>query len=157
MFWLLYYIYYNTYHTYPSFIKGEVSIFQILWKKGSSNFFHKKRRVVRLGGLFKKGVITYFHTNHFQSYFLWVFIWYTCVRFVYTISISILCVSQKELSLYWIYSTDMWLPQVNNFWKAKTLWNFVKWIFDISKLFIRYNTYRCCEHITGGVNIYLYG
>ena len=30
-------------------------------------------------------------------------------------------------------------------------------MFDISKLFIQCNTHNSCEHITGGVNIYLYG
>ena len=29
--------------------------------------------------------------------------------------------------------------------------------FDISELFIECNTDSCCEHITGGINIYLYG
>ena len=35
----------------------------------------------------------------------------------------------------------MWLSQVNNFWKEKTLWKV---------------NYSCCEHITVGVNTYLY-
>ena len=30
-----------------------------------------------------------------------------------------------------------------------------KYIFDISELFIQYNKDSCCEHITGGVNMYL--
>ena len=32
-----------------------------------------------------------------------------------------------------------------------------KYIFDISELFIQCNKDSCCKHITGGVNIYLYG
>ena len=32
-----------------------------------------------------------------------------------------------------------------------------KVIFDISKLFVQCSTDSCCGHITGGVNIYLYG
>ena len=34
---------------------------------------------------------------------------------------------------------------------------YIKEIFDISKLFIECNTDSCCEHIAGGVNVYLYG
>ena len=30
-------------------------------------------------------------------------------------------------------------------------------MFDISELFIQYNADSCCEHIAGGVNIYLHG
>ena len=30
-------------------------------------------------------------------------------------------------------------------------------MFDISEVFIHCNKGSCCEHITGGVNIYLYG
>ena len=32
-----------------------------------------------------------------------------------------------------------------------------KKIFDISELFIQFNALSCSKHITGGVNIYLYG
>ena len=69
-----------------------------------------------------------------------------CVLFIYTISISILCVSQEELNL--IESKDISLLQVKNFWKAN--------IFDVSKLFIQYNTNSCCEYVAVGINIYLY-
>ena len=51
----------------------------------------------------------------------------------------------------------MWLLKVSNFRKAETLWKSVKLIFDISELFIQYNTDICCEHITGGITIYLHG
>ena len=50
----------------------------------------------------------------------------------------------------------MWLQKLSNFWKAKTLWNSQKYILDISKLFIQCNTYSCCEHITSGVNIFIW-
>ena len=79
-----------------------------------------------------------------------------CVLFIYTISISINCVSREQPSLipYSILSTDIWLLQVNNFYKEKTL---RKVFFNITELSIQCNKDSCCEYITGGVNIYLFG
>ena len=51
----------------------------------------------------------------------------------------------------------MWLLHVSNFLKAKLLWNSLKHVFDISKLFIQCNTHSCCEYITGSISLYLYG
>ena len=67
----------------------------------------------------------------------------TCVLFIYTISISIICVSQKEPSH--IASNQ----QVKKRHCGKC-------IFYISELFIQCDKDSCCEHITSGVNIYLY-
>ena len=47
-----------------------------------------------------------------------------CVLFIYIISISIICVSQEEPSLI---SCNIWLLQVNNFWKEKMLWKVKFW------------------------------
>ena len=71
-----------------------------------------------------------------------------CVLTIYTISISILCVSKEGLSpvesnqqMYDFFEQLKHCgPQVN-FW--------------IRKLFIQCNTGSCCAHITGGVSIYL--
>ena len=49
-----------------------------------------------------------------------------CVLFIYTISISIICASQEELSLI-PPNQQIWLLQVNNFWKEKTLWEVNFW------------------------------
>ena len=70
-----------------------------------------------------------------------------CV-FIYTISISILCVSWEELSL-----TE---SLIEEFLKKETLWNSVKINFEISDLFIQYNTGSSYEHMTGGFNISFY-
>ena len=69
-----------------------------------------------------------------------------CVLFIYTISISILCVSREELSL--IKSNQ----QTCDFYK----WAIRKYLISANNSF-SVNTDSCCEHITGGVNIYLYG
>ena len=45
---------------------------------------------------------------------------------------------------------------MSNFCKQNTLWNSVKINFEISDLFIQYNTGSSYEHMTGGVNISLY-
>ena len=71
-----------------------------------------------------------------------------CVLTIYTISISILCVSKEGLSpvesnqqMYDFFEQLKHCgPQVN-FW--------------IRKLFIQCNTGSCCAHITDGVSIYL--
>ena len=74
---------------------------------------------------------------------------------VYTISVSSNFVLWEEPGL--IELLDMSLLQGNSFQKAKILWNSMKKNFDIRELFIQCNTRSCCEHIIGGVNIYLSG
>ena len=77
-----------------------------------------------------------------------------CV-FIYTIFISIICVSQEEPSLI------AYNQQIYNFYEwiiFEKKRHCGKWIFDISELFITScNKDGCFEHITGGVNMYLYG
>ena len=84
----------------------------------------------------------------------WVFGVQVCVLFIYTISISIVCVSQEELNLIesnqHIYGFFKWAI----FKKQRHLERFV---FDISELFIHCNTHNFCEYITGGVDTYLHG
>ena len=79
-----------------------------------------------------------------------------CVLFIYTISITTICVSQEEPSLI-TSNQQMNNLQVNNFWKEKTLWKVNFWYHWIIHLIIACNKGSCCEHITGGANIYLYG
>ena len=81
-----------------------------------------------------------------------------CVLFIYTVSISIICVSQEALSLShlidrYMTSTSEW------FVKRKDIVENLEFVeyCDISELFIQCNTYNCCEHITGGDNMYLRG
>ena len=85
---------------------------------------------------------------------LWVFRVQVCVLFIYTISISIVCVSQEKLNLIesnqHIYGFFKWAI----FKKQRHLERFV---FDISELFIHCNTHNFCEYITGGVDTYLHG
>ena len=77
-----------------------------------------------------------------------------CVLFIYTISISIVCVSQKELTITESNQQTSLLKE-SNFQKTKTL---CKEIYDISKSFIQCSyASSCCQHITGGVNINLHG
>ena len=65
--------------------------FRNFLKKGGSDFFHKK------GG--RVGILSFFIlTSPFQSY-LSLSVCCVCVLFIYTISVSIICVSQKEPSL----------------------------------------------------------
>ena len=84
----------------PPFIKGGSWVFKIFKKKmGWVQTFPIKREVfVKKGGCFKKGGFTYFHSNPFQCY-LSLNVWCACILFIYTISISIICVSQEEPSL----------------------------------------------------------
>ena len=71
------------------------------------------------------------------------------VLFIYTIFI---CVSQEEPDL--IGSNQQICDlQVNKFEKKSYCRN---WIFDIDELCIQCNKDSCCEHITGGVNIFLW-
>ena len=77
-----------------------------------------------------------------------------CVLFIYTISISIVCVSREELTL-----TES-NQKTHGFYKwviFKMQRHCGKETFDTSELSIQCNIHSCCEHITVGVNIYLYG
>ena len=77
-----------------------------------------------------------------------------CACFVYLHNFyPVLFASQKEPSLT-ASNQQIWLAQVNNFRKGKTLGK-VK--FDISELFFQCNKDSCYELITVGVNIYFYG
>ena len=74
----------------------------------------------------------------------------TCALFTYTISISIICVSQEEPSL--IMSNQ----QIYDFYKwiiFEMKRHCKKYIFAISELFIQCNKDSCCEYITDGVNM----
>ena len=75
-----------------------------------------------------------------------------CVLFIYTIFISVICVSQEERRLIafnvQIYDFYKWVISTKKkHWKVN-FW--YQWI-------IQCNTDSCCEHIAHGVNIYLYG
>ena len=57
----------------------------------------------------------------------------------------------------------MWPLEVSIFWKAKTLWTSVKYLFVfffiplffLYYLFIQCNKDSCCVHIIGGIKLYL--
>ena len=71
------------------------------------------------------------------------------VLFIYTISI---CVSQEEPDLIGS-NQQIYDLQVNKFEKKSYCRN---WIFVINELCIQCNKDSCCEHITGGLNIFLW-
>ena len=71
-----------------------------------------------------------------------------CVLFIYTISISILCVSQKKPS----FTAFNWVTS-----EKQDIVKLCKVNCYIRKLCIPYNTHSCCEHIAGCDNMYLYG
>ena len=87
----------------------------------------------------------------FQCYFSQS-VWCMCVLFIYTILISVICVSQEELSLVasnaQMYDFKKWV-----IFKKKRHWKVNFWCHWI----IQCNTDSCCEHMPDGVNIYLYG
>ena len=60
-----------------------------------------------------------------------------CVLFIYTISISIICVSQEEPSLI-ASNQKIYDLQVNNFWKEKALRKLFFWQQWITHLIIYY-------------------
>ena len=94
--------------------------------------------------------------NPFQWYFFSEWLVYVCAFCSFTTFLSIFFVFHRKnlVLLNWVYKYVT--SKVSNFWKAKTLCNFVKWFFGISWLFIQWNTNSCSEHIMGGANIYLY-
>ena len=80
---------------------------------------------------------------------------------------KLLCLSLPFLSLFFVFqgkklSAIESIQQICGFYKTvffsktKILWNSVRFIFDISKLFIQCNVHSCCEQMTDGVNINLY-
>ena len=86
----------------PPFIKGEFEFSKFSKKRGGSDFCHKMGGVDKTGGLVNKRRVplTFILTNPFQCYFsLRVWCVCMCVLFIYTISISIIYVSQEEPSL----------------------------------------------------------
>ena len=78
-----------------------------------------------------------------------------CVLFIYTTSVSIICVLQEEPSLVASNQQTLWLLQVNNFLKEMTLWKANFWYQWIINSMFQCNKDSCCEHI-GGVSIYIY-
>ena len=96
--------------------------------RGGADFSHKGGGVGTLGGFFKKGSITYFHTNPIQRC-LYLSVWCACVCFLFTF-LPVLFVPQEEPSLIASnQQTDIEVLQVTNFWRKK---NIVKSKFFIS-------------------------
>ena len=73
--------------------------------------------------------------------------------FIYTVSISILCVSWEELSLT---GRNQQICDFYKFLKSKDIVDICKVNFDINNLFIQCNINSSCKHITSDVNTYLY-
>ena len=73
--------------------------------------------------------------------------------FIYTVSISILCVSWEELSLT---GRNQQICDFYKFLKSKDIVDLCKVNFDINNLFIQCNINSSCKHITSDVNTYLY-
>ena len=116
--------------------------FEIYLKKGEgADFSHKKDGIVKIGCFFiEEGGVSHI--------FLRVFGVCVCVCFfffIYTISISLLCISQKEFSFtesnQQTYDFYKWV-----IFEKQRLWNSVRYAFDISKLFIQYNTQLLWVH-----------
>ena len=113
---------------------------EVFPKRGRWSYFsHKREGLVKYGACFKNvGGIIYVHLTLSSVIFLWVLGVHVCCLFIYTISVSILCVWWEELSLIesnqQIYTfCNRYIPFVSDFWKAKTLWN------SESKFFISAN------------------
>ena len=84
----------------PPFINEGGLISQNLPKKGVCNFSHKKGHAGKLGKVvLNKGVSLIFILTLSNVIFLWVFglcVYVLFILFIYTISISILCVSRTK-------------------------------------------------------------
>ena len=104
-----------------------IGAFKILAKKrGSSEFSHKKGGVGEIAGVvLKKGRgFIYFHTKQpFPVLSLSGCSVCVCVCFVYLHHFYqyYLCFIRRTY-FYCIQSADIWLLQMSNFWKEKTLW-----------------------------------
>ena len=74
---------------------------EVFPKRGRWSYFsHKREGLVKYGACFKNvGGIIYVHLTLFSVIFLWVLGVHVCCLFIYTISVSILCVWWEELSL----------------------------------------------------------
>ena len=68
-------------------------------EREASDFSHKKEGVDKIEGLFKKEGVELIFTLTFSSIIFRVFDVPLCVLFIYTISISIVCVSWEEITL----------------------------------------------------------
>ena len=78
-----------------------------------------------------------------------------CVLLIYTISLSILCVSKERFNL--VESNQQTYTYTSGqFLKSKDIVHLCKVNFCISKLFTECNTVSCCVLMTGGANMYLY-
>ena len=117
-------------------------IFQKRWKR--LDFSHKKGGTGKIWGCYKRGDITYFHTNPFQ-YYLPLSIWCAYLCFVYLHQYYL-----KNLALKHLINRYMTFP---NCWKDIVESNFLY----ISELSIQHNKDSCCKYIAGCVNIYLHG
>ena len=79
---------------------------------------------------------------------------FVCVCCLLTPFLSVLFVFyRKNLALLHLMNRYIRLLQLSNFLKEKTLWKVNFWYQWITQC----NTDSCCEHMTGGANIYLYG
>ena len=83
---------------------------------------------------------------------------YVCVLFIYTISISVICVSQEETDLiasnqqiYDFYKLIIEIFEKYRHWKVNFWYHWIIYLINYC------NKGSCCEYIKGGVNIYLYG
>ena len=117
------YLGHRSFHTWtpsPTFLyKGGRGLsFQNFQKKkgggGGVQFFPENGRGFGkiTGYLEKRGYLISILASPFQCY-LCLSVWCVCVWFIYTISISIICVSQKEPS-FKASNQQIWLQQVNN-------------------------------------------
>ena len=78
-----------------------------------------------------------------------------CLFCLFTPFLSVLFVFHRK-SLVLLYLINRYMTsdeQMNNFWKKKKLWKVNFWY----RWIIQCNPDSCWEHITGRVNVYLYG
>ena len=80
-----------------------------------------------------------------------------CVFCLFTPLVSVFVFYRKNLVLVASNQQTLWLLQVNNFLKEMTLWKANFWYQWIINSMFQCNKDSCCEHIAGGVSIYLYG
>ena len=100
----------------------------------------------------KRALVIFILLNPFQFY-LSMIAWGASVFYLLILFLLLFFVFQgKNLVLLNLINR-----YVSNIWKAKTLGNSVKYIFDITELFTQCNRVSYCEDIKSGVYIYLYG
>ena len=127
-------------------------------KKGGSDFSIKNEGVVKIEWIVSGVSLIFILT---LSSIIVLSVWY--VLFIYTVPISIVCVSREELTLtesnQQIHGFYKWVIFEKQRHCGKYLFNVIMYSIDnyLFELSIQYNTHSWCEHITSGVNIYLYG